>query len=66
MHDEGKKPLKAQVLLYPEARLPFDTPAATENNSGFYLECAHNPQAVVIPHAVPLLIRYRQWHILLR
>ncbi|KAJ2989950.1 hypothetical protein NUW58_g3201 [Xylaria curta] len=33
------KPLKAQILLYPEARLPFDTPAASENNSGFYLEC---------------------------
>ncbi|KAI1288970.1 Alpha/Beta hydrolase protein [Xylaria venustula] len=33
------QPLKAQILLYPEARLPFDTPAATENNSGFYLEC---------------------------
>ncbi|KAI0193482.1 Alpha/Beta hydrolase protein [Astrocystis sublimbata] len=33
------KPLKAQILLYPEARLPFDTPAATENNSGYYLEC---------------------------
>ncbi|KAI0425085.1 Alpha/Beta hydrolase protein [Xylaria sp. FL1042] len=33
------KPLKAQILLYPEARLPFDTPAATENSSGFYLEC---------------------------
>ncbi|KAK3938325.1 alpha/beta hydrolase fold-domain-containing protein [Diplogelasinospora grovesii] len=37
--DEGKKPLAAQMLLYPEARLPFDTPAATENNSGYYLEC---------------------------
>jgi acetyl esterase/lipase len=37
--DEGKKPLAAQILLYPEARLPFDTPAATENNSGYYLEC---------------------------
>ncbi|KAK6085099.1 alpha beta hydrolase fold-3 domain protein [Seiridium cupressi] len=37
--DEGKKPMKAQILLYPEARLPFDTPAASENNSGLYLEC---------------------------
>ncbi|MCJ1382056.1 hypothetical protein MMC17_005168 [Xylographa soralifera] len=37
--DEGKKPLKAQILLYPEARIPFDTPAASENNSGYYLEC---------------------------
>ncbi|KAI0114270.1 Alpha/Beta hydrolase protein [Hypoxylon sp. NC0597] len=40
LKDEGKQsPLKAQILLYPEARLPFDTPAATENNSGYYLEC---------------------------
>lgn len=37
--DEGRKPLAGQVLLYPEARLPFDTPAATENNSSLYLEC---------------------------
>jgi acetyl esterase/lipase len=37
--DENKKPLNSQVLLYPEARLPFDTPAAAENNSGYYLEC---------------------------
>jgi acetyl esterase/lipase len=39
LKDEGKKPMKAQILLYPEARLPFDTPAASENNSGLYLEC---------------------------
>ncbi|KAK9776065.1 putative Alpha/beta hydrolase fold-3 domain-containing protein [Seiridium cardinale] len=39
LKDEGKKPMKAQMLLYPEARLPFDTPAASENNSGLYLEC---------------------------
>lgn len=37
--DEGKKNIAGQVLLYPEARLPFDTPAASENNSGLYLEC---------------------------
>lgn len=37
--DEGRKPLAGQVLLYPEARLPFDTPAAMENNSSLYLEC---------------------------
>ncbi|KAI1260912.1 Alpha/Beta hydrolase protein [Xylariaceae sp. FL1019] len=36
---KGPRPLKAQILLYPEARLPFDTPAATDNNSGYYLEC---------------------------
>lgn len=33
------QPMRAQVLLYPETRLPFDTPAAAENNSGLYLEC---------------------------
>lgn len=37
--DNGEKPLVAQILLYPEARLPFDIPAASENNSGLYLEC---------------------------
>jgi acetyl esterase/lipase len=37
--DRGEEPLAAQVLLYPEARLPFDTPAAEENNSGYYLQC---------------------------
>ncbi|TVY78101.1 Carboxylesterase NlhH [Lachnellula suecica] len=37
--DEGKKNIAAQILLYPESRIPFDTPAATENNSGLYLEC---------------------------
>ncbi|KAK8054812.1 Alpha/Beta hydrolase protein [Apiospora rasikravindrae] len=39
LEDEGKKQMKGQLLLYPEARLPFDTPAASENNSGYYLEC---------------------------
>lgn len=37
--DQGLKPMRGQILLYPEARLPFDTPAAVENNSGYYLEC---------------------------
>ncbi|PVH83808.1 hypothetical protein DL98DRAFT_615131 [Cadophora sp. DSE1049] len=39
LRDEKKKPLAAQILLYPEARLPFDTKSAVENNSGLYLEC---------------------------
>lgn len=38
-HPENKRNMAGQILLYPEARLPFDTPAATENNSGYYLEC---------------------------
>ena len=37
--DEGKKNIAGQLLLYPESRIPFDTPAAEENNSGLYLEC---------------------------
>lgn len=37
--DNNQKPLAAQILLYPEARVPFDTPAAAENNTGYYLEC---------------------------
>ena len=37
--DQGKKNLTAQILFYPEARVPFDTPAAVENNTGYYLEC---------------------------
>lgn len=37
--DQGKKNLACQILLYPESRVPFDTPAAVENNSGLYLEC---------------------------
>lgn len=36
--DERLQNLRGQILFYPEARLPF-TPAATENNSGYYLEC---------------------------
>ena len=39
LKDDGKEPLKAQILLHLEASLPFDTPAASENNSGLYLEC---------------------------
>ena len=39
LRDEGKKNLSAQLLLIPEARLPFDTKAATENYSGLYSEC---------------------------
>lgn len=37
--DQGKKPLHAQFLLYPDTKLPLDTPAAEENNSGPYLDC---------------------------
>ena len=40
--DESKKALACQPYLHPESRIPFDTPAATENNSGFYVECNGN------------------------
>jgi acetyl esterase/lipase len=62
LRDEGKKSLRAQVLLYPEARLPFDTKAAEENNSGFYLECKF------LFHLRRILIddKYRQRYFLLR
>ncbi|TBU35926.1 alpha/beta hydrolase fold-domain-containing protein [Dichomitus squalens] len=39
--DEGLKNMcnpGAQLLVYPEARLPFNTKACQENNSGLYLE----------------------------
>lgn len=47
LKDHKKKQIKGQLLLYPEARLPFDTPAATENNSGLYLECAWEKVLIV-------------------
>lgn len=37
--DEGKTNIAGQMLYYPEARIPFDTAAGTENNTGLYLEC---------------------------
>lgn len=38
LHDQKKANLAAQLLLYPEARVPFDTKACAENNRGYYLE----------------------------
>ncbi|OKL55553.1 hypothetical protein UA08_09162 [Talaromyces atroroseus] len=39
--DQGIKNMAGQILLYPEARIPFDTPAGEENNRGgsLYLVC---------------------------
>jgi acetyl esterase/lipase len=37
--DEGKPNIAGQLLLYPESRVPLDTSAAVENNTGYYLEC---------------------------
>lgn len=37
--DKGKSNIAGQMLYYPEARVPFGTPAADENNTGLYLEC---------------------------
>ncbi|KAL6238346.1 hypothetical protein BDW75DRAFT_247438 [Aspergillus navahoensis] len=39
LRDEGKQPMAGVFLLYPEAKLPFGTGAATENNPGPYLNC---------------------------
>ncbi|TFK92108.1 hypothetical protein K466DRAFT_481296 [Polyporus arcularius HHB13444] len=36
--DDGLKNMAAQLLVYPEARLPFDTKACSDNNTGLYLE----------------------------
>ncbi|GAD92398.1 hypothetical protein SMAC_07896 [Paecilomyces variotii No. 5] len=52
--DQGKKPLHAQLLLYPEARLPFDTPAAEENNGGPYLECKSHTLDLATHFSPPL------------
>lgn len=38
-YDNGEQSLAGQLLLYPEARLPFGTPAAVDNHTGLYLEC---------------------------
>lgn len=40
-YDQKVKNMAGQILLYPEARIPFDTPAAEENNTGgsLYLVC---------------------------
>ncbi|KAI5291028.1 hypothetical protein KEM54_006621 [Ascosphaera aggregata] len=56
--DEGNTPLKAQFLYYPVPRIPFDTKASVENNSGYYVECNgyfafadhYLPQGVTITH----------------
>lgn len=47
--DNNKKPLTAQILLYPEARVPFDTPASVENNTGYYLECNGSLSLKAVP-----------------
>lgn len=39
---EKEEPEKGQVSSYPETRLPSDTPAASKNNSGYYLECRYS------------------------
>lgn len=46
--DDGDFPLKAQFLYYPVPRIPFDTKASIENNSGFYVECrCHTPSQII-------------------
>ena len=57
---QAKPNLAVQLLLYPEARLPFDTPAATENNSGYYLECngIFSFADHYLPRGIPPATRY--------
>ena len=52
--------MDAQILFYSEARIPFDTPAAVENNSGYYLECngIFSFADHYLPRGVPLSDRY--------
>lgn len=40
LRDEGGPSLKLQLPLYPEAKMPFDTPAGVENVSGGYVDTA--------------------------
>ncbi len=40
LHDEDGPRLALQMPLYPEAKMPFDTPAAVENVSGGYVDTA--------------------------
>ncbi|GGL60910.1 acetylhydrolase [Streptomyces fumigatiscleroticus] len=40
LRDEGGPVPAAQVLLFPEAALPFDTESGSENRTGHYLETA--------------------------
>ena len=40
LRDEGGPKLKLQLPLYPETKMPFDTPAGVENRSGGYVDTA--------------------------
>ncbi len=40
LRDEGGPKLKLQLPLYPETKMPFDTPAGVENVSGGYVDTA--------------------------
>lgn len=46
--DNKAMPFRAMFLLYPEPRMPFDTVASEENNSGYYLECELSSYHTVI------------------
>ncbi len=40
LRDEGRPRLALQMPLYPEAAMPFDTPAGVENRTGGYVDTA--------------------------
>ncbi|KAH6855552.1 alpha/beta hydrolase fold-domain-containing protein [Chaetomium sp. MPI-CAGE-AT-0009] len=51
--DEGKKPLAAQLLLYPAMHTPASPPVPDENKSGYYLELDGIPG--LTDHYLPLV-----------
>lgn len=59
--DQKKKPMGGQLLLYPEARVPFDTKACDENNSGYYLEAVS--WSTYGPSAGTTVLMRSEWHL---
>lgn len=55
-HDLGYESIAGQILLYPESRVPFDTPAATEHNSSSYGLCGITVMALVL-YTSPMIRR---------
>ena len=55
-HDLGYESIAGQILLYPESRVSFDTPAATEHNSSSYGLCGIIVMALVL-YTSPMIRR---------
>ncbi|WVW85932.1 hypothetical protein I302_107970 [Kwoniella bestiolae CBS 10118] len=60
LKDQKKQNMAGQLLLYPEARVPFDTKACEENNTGYYLEAngIFSFADHYLPRGVPPSTRY--------